>query len=169
VFALLTLAISAGCVNTQDSAVTDGPNKMLAIVLPAPSDAELATLQGGGKNQPYRVGAGRQVPATENKVTLSNLSWRQDQGSYKTMISVQSVGARAIRVGMRLNNNVPGLELSFSGSNAILRGSAIVSASTKDIFWSPVLNGDTATIELTVPELPKKDAVLEVPTVSHLP
>jgi hypothetical protein len=168
--ALMTLAISTGCVNTQDSAAADGPTKMRAIVLPAPDDVELSALRGGGKGEPYRVGAGRPVPVAESRIALSTLPWTKDAaGAYKTEISIQSVGARSIRVGLRLNVGVPNLELAFDGSSGILRGDNIVSATSKDLFWSPVLNGDTVKISLTTSTLPKSNAVLEVPLVSHIP
>jgi hypothetical protein len=167
---LYSFLICLGCTNTQTTAATNTHSKMHAIILPAPSDSELATLQGGRKDEPLRVGVGRQVPVSESRVALNSLSWRQDpSGSYKAEISVQSIGARAIRVGLRLSVDVPSLDLSFGGSSAILHGSAIVSASDKDIYWSPVLDGDTVLIELTTRAPPKSGAVLEVPVVSHIP
>jgi predicted small secreted protein len=167
--ALSAIAVS-GCINTLDGAAADESSKVHSIVLSAPSDSELATLRGGSKSEPLRVGIGRSVPTSESRVALNKLSWqRVASDSYTATISLQSVGAKSIRAGLRLSAEVPSLVLSFDGSDATLRSSAIVSTNGSDVYWSPVLAGDTLKIVLTARTPPTSNVVLEIPVVSHIP
>lgn len=140
-------------------------NAVHSIVLAAPSSSELSALKTGGKGAPLQVGIGREVPLAQRSVRLHDLAWKKIDGVYRATISVQSMTARSLRVGMRLNKNAP-LECSFKGSAAVSAAALVVQGT--DVYWSPVIDGDTAWIELNAPTIPNQDVVLEIKSVSHI-
>jgi hypothetical protein len=162
--AAMTAIICTGCAN----APSEGTAITHAIILPSPTDAERNTLRPSSKGTPLQVGFGREVPSAQRRLVLRSLKWRATSGGYAATISVQSIGARSLRVAMRLNENVSGLEFSFRGSSAIPT-SALVIDTGSEPYWSPVINGDTLWIELKTTTLPARDIVLELPLVSHIP
>jgi hypothetical protein len=146
---------------------------MREITLPPPAPSEGAALGKGGKDQPYQVGFGRPVPGDQQQVALSSLSWSEAPGGgRRATVSVRSSGAKSVRVGIRLADAPEGLKLTFAGPNgpiSVVDGGAVASQSSGDPYWSPVVEGDTATIELSAPSTPAAGAVLHILTVSHIP
>jgi hypothetical protein len=146
---------------------SDSPtNAAHSIVLAAPSSSELSALKTGGKGTPMQVGIGREIPRAQQSIRLHDLAWKKVDGVYRTIISVQSITARSLRVGMRLNKSVTQLECSFKGSVAISAAALVVQGN--EVYWSPVIDGDTASIEFNAPAIPSQDLVLEIKNVSHI-
>ena len=159
----------------------------LRIALPTPTDAERALLKArnaasasGAKTStlkgPLALAFPRDVPATSATIPLAALSWQTlGDGSRAAKIQVTSTGALALRVALALPAVDTGIDVRFSGngSRATVFGPIPANTIASDaqrfgVFWSPVLDGDTATIELhvesgaSVPNVP-----LSIARVSH--
>ena len=115
----------------------------------------------------------RQRPATSD---WSDLAWvAAPDGGRRARIDVASPGAAALRVALALPASVPGLSVRFAakGDGAPVIGEFSGAAIAEDTlragrFWSPVLAGDVAAIELHVAAgVAVPDGVLAVPRVSH--
>jgi lysyl endopeptidase len=153
----------------------------LRIDLPAPAAAEIASLAAfnarrEGKGQPLAIGFGRDVASAARRVRLSDLAWvAAPDGGRSARFDVASPGAAALRVALALPEGAAGLSVRFAsmGAGAAVSGDVSGAAIAEDTrragqFWSPVLAGDTAAVELHVAAgaaIP--DAVLAVPRVSH--
>lgn len=158
---------------------TDAPS--LRIDLPAPGAAEVASVAAfnarrDGKGQPLAIGFGRDVASAVRRVRLSDLAWvAAPDGGRSARFDVASPGAAALRVALALPEGTAGLSVRFAskGAGAAVHGEVSGAAIAEDTlragqFWSPVLAGDTAAVELHVAAgaaIP--DAVLAVPRVSH--
>jgi len=159
------------------------------IVLAAPSASERASLKAlnaapshsGAKRAaqsakgPLAVGFGRVVPAASRDVALASLDWQaQADGSRVAHVVVQSPGAVALRVALALPSIAPGLTVSFATADGATVHAPVPAADvTADgaqhlAYWSPVLEGDTAVIELrATPSLALDGVTLTIPAVSH--
>ncbi len=129
-----------------------------------------------GKGQPLAIGFGREVAGAARRVPLPELTWvAAPDGSRSARFTVASPGAAALRVALALPASAAGLSVRFAASGAERRvfgayaGAAIAADTATDgQFWSPVLAGDVATIELVVPAgAPIPADTLVVPRVSH--
>jgi len=142
----------------------------LRIALPAPTGNERATLaarnatraSGGAKSGnlkgPIALAFPRDVPAGGSAISLAGLSWQAlADGGRAAKIVIVSPGAAALRVALQLPAIDPGVSLRFSGNGerAQVFGPVpanVVAGDTQrfGVFWSPVLDGDTATLEIHV-------------------
>jgi len=122
------------------------------------------------------VGFGRELPATARTIHLSALTWTADgDGGRAARIQIRSPNAAALRVAMQLTATDADLSVRFAGSGAAATvfGPIPASAIAQDVarfgqFWSPVLEGDVATIELRVGSgVPVDDLTLVLPRVAH--
>ena len=161
----------------------------LRIVLPEPTAAERDQLrQRNQAARPARAGRAttlkgpvaiafpRDVPTSAQNVSLASLPWQTLAGGARAAkLSIASPGAAALRTALRLTGTVGSVELRFSGSGEHARtfGPVAASAVASDTahfgsFWSPVLDGDVATIEFEVAAGAKvPDAMLTVVRISH--
>lgn len=155
------------------------------IDLAAPTAAEAAPMKSynaasgagrDGKGHPLAIGFGRELPATARTVPLAELTWiAAPDGSRTARIEVASAGAAALRVALVLPAAHPDLSVRFAGSaaNAQVFGDYPVNAIAEEavrsgLFWSPVLAGDTATIEIhAAADASISDVTLQIPRVSH--
>ncbi len=158
----------------------DAPSR--AIFLPRPTAAEYATLRpasvGSDPNSKPRksrgaaVGFPRVIPAPDNAIPLADLPWQTlPDGTRTARIELTSRGAVAIRVQIGLDNPLDGLVLRFKGSAsaALIFANTAAAIVGNHAFWTPVLEGESATIELEVaPGVAAGDAILAVPMISHL-
>jgi len=158
------------------------------IALPEPTAAERASLAArnaptitrGEKatklKGPLALGFPRDVPAATRSIPLATLAWQAlADGSHAARIDVMSPGAAALRVALQVPPLDPGVALRFSGNGPRARvfGPLPANAAASDTtrfgrFWTPVLDGDVATIELHVEagvRIPA--AVVGVAGVSH--
>src|ERR1022692_2010692 len=198
-FALLTIAISANAQLSAPPATYRpvNPNKAQiepALLLPAdaaarsillstPTNAErqgltpkLATKTSKDGIVPKRrrliIGFARQVAPAQGSFKLSDLAWAQTVGGTQAAhISLTSSGAAAIRIGLLLTGGPTTLEMRFKGSSntAHVFGPYPAALAHESIYWSPVLEGETGIIELTLPAGVSPDAgIVSVPMISHL-
>ena len=167
----------------QDYSSTPIP---LRITLPEVTDAEDADWEGRERTVPLQIGFGREIPAAYQDDLAPRLTWvTLSDGRLVSALSVTSPGARALRVAVYASLD-PGAELRFSGPAdldhhfAPLTQSDFVpqaseSAAVDDPLlsdppmWSPVIEGETAWIEVTLPSSAALSTfLLYVDQVSHL-
>ena len=172
-------------------ATVDGPRAKAALVLPAAAaarridlarpvaadEADLAAYNArrSGKGQPLAIGFGRDVPHSVRTVALAGLAWTTTaDGGRVARIEVASPGAAALRVALALPTASAGLSVRFAGAGAgaafgAVSAAAIAAATSRaGQYWSPVLAGEAAGVELHVAAgAPLPDAMLAIPRVSH--
>ncbi len=170
-------------------ATVDGPRATAALVLPAaaaarridlarPAAADEAALAAynarrGGKGQPLAIGFGRDVPHAARMVALAGLAWTTAaDGARVASNEVASPGAAALRVALALPPASAGLSVRFAGADTAfgaVSADAIAAATSRaGQYWSPVLAGEAAAVELHVAAgAPLPDATLAIPRVSH--
>src|SRR5437773_12057822 len=122
---------------------------------------------------PLQIGIARSVGAGDSIIRLADLPWESVQGGGSAVrIELTSNGASALRLGMRLRNARGGLTLRFAGASALSNVFGPVAARdfpATFLYWSPVLDGEHAIVEFALPPgVSPGDAVLELPTISHL-
>jgi len=137
-----------------------------AIALPAPSSAELAPLgpsrlaaarksaSASGKRVPLKIGLVRDIDRRTQALDSVALPWqRLADGSRAARVDVRSAGAAAVRIGVMLSAPGAGVTLRFAGSAhpEDVFGPFAASAFGGDNSWSPILEGDTGTMEIVVP------------------
>jgi hypothetical protein len=142
----------------------------LRIALPEATASERAELKArnattarsgtksGSLKGPLALAFPRDIPAGGSAHSLAGLNWQAlADGSRAVKIDIVSPGARALRVALQLPPLDPGITLRFSGNgeHAQVFGPIPANAVASDtqrfgVFWSPVLDGDTATIEIHV-------------------
>jgi hypothetical protein len=158
------------------------------IVLPEPTSAERDALKarnaqassmGGVKKATTKrslaIAFPRDVPADSKVVQLASLSWQTlADGTRAARVQVTSPTAAALRVAMQLSNAPANMTLAFAGNGVngqtfAVSGNEVASDSTRyGMFWSPVLDGDVATIEIRVPSGGiAADATLTLTKISH--
>jgi lysyl endopeptidase len=155
------------------------------IELEAPGAAEAAPMKSynaagatgsDGKGHPLAIGFGRELPMTARTIPLSKLTWiAAPDGGRTARIEIASAGAAALRVALMMSAAHPDLTVRFAGSaaNATVFGDYPVNAIAEEsmrsgLFWSPVLAGETATIEFhAAADVSVSDVTLRIPRVSH--
>lgn len=156
------------------------------VALPEPTAAERALLpahnaavpgaQGKAALKALAVAFPRNIPEGSRTIALAALPWQPlGDGSRAARLDVASPGAAALRVALALSANVPGVTLRFTGNGANARPLGPVAANDVAAdaarfgeFWSPVLDGDVATIEFQIASgIGIPDAVLTLVRVSH--
>jgi lysyl endopeptidase len=118
-----------------------------------------------------QIGIGRVV--TDPAQSSAALHWTAVPGGSAAQWKVVSLGAAALRVGLDASLLREGVELRFAGAaepgivyGPFTRGSV---ANVDATYWSPVLEGDSAIVEVFVPEvLSPAAARLRIAAVSHL-
>jgi hypothetical protein len=152
------------------------------IDLTPPSDAEQAALQSraaavpGGpalsaKRQVRAIGFTRRLPGGDRSLTRAALPWQSvSDGGKVAQVVVRSPGAAAIRLGLSMPVPTAGVTLRFAGADARVYGpySAAGVAQVRT-YWSPVLDGASATLEIYLPAGVAPDKVdLRMAKISHL-
>ena len=140
------------------------------VVLSPPSAADLEALKAKNatvpvktvgrpsprKARPLAIGFPRRLPADARSIVLDGLRWQAvADGGRVARIEITSPGAEGLRVALALPQAHPDLTLRFTGNGprAAVHGpyvaNAVSEAADRDgMFWTPVLEGDTAIIEL---------------------
>jgi lysyl endopeptidase len=159
----------------------------LTIALSAPSAQEKVRLKTAGtpgaagvgaaatsvKRRALPVGFARVVPGGERPLSTATMPWQAlADGGRAARINISSPGAAAIRVGVTMKTAVPNVALRFVGAGEPQRifgpftAQEITAAGT---YWSPVLEGELATLEIYLPPgAAPADVQLAIPMISHL-
>ena len=167
--------------------LTPAGTPSLAIALTAPSAAERARLDSAGtsavarpgtpaqqvKRRALAVGFARTIPGGARPLAMAAMLWQPlPDGGKAARIVVSSPGAAAIRIGVTLTTAATGVALRFAGSGQPVQIYGPVSAkevSASSVYWSPVLEGDSATLEIYLPRgVAPTDVQLALPEISHL-
>ncbi len=138
--------------------------------------ASAATTTGTVARKPgaaLRIGIPRAVPISAARIRLADLAWQPAAGGgTAARIALTSGGALALRLGIGMTDAPAGLVLRFQGSGAPGQTFDPVAASTMPTahpYWSPVLSGDRAVVELALPAgVAPGNATLQLPVISHL-
>ena len=154
-----------------------------AIRLDAPTAQELTKLKTVN-NDPKRaeqkrslaIGLARDVPADVRVVSADALTWTPVADGRVARLDVTSIGAAGIRVALTITPTDPDVTVRFSGTavDAPIFGpypaNRIAQVATMEgAYWSPVIDGDTASIELHAPAGVDVAGIrLSVLRVSHL-
>ncbi len=138
----------------------DAPARRVDLGMPtAAEEAVLARRPQAGMTQKrLAIGFGRAVPQDERSIRLDSLDWQvMPDGTRVAHIQVASTGARSLRIALAGPQADPDIVLRLQGSDAAAEVmgpyvlNEIAQASTGDgQWWSPVLEGSTATIEIAV-------------------
>jgi lysyl endopeptidase len=136
----------------------------------ATSKATSATSSGSGERaKPLQIGYPRGIPALLRNVPLALLPWQTlADGSRVIRAEIRAVDAAALRVGYRVEGPTLGLQLRFAGNgrDEVYSSTALPDA---ELTWSPVLEGETATIELRLlPNFSTDQFRVTLERLSHL-
>ena len=141
------------------------------IRLGAPEAAAISALKAAnarGDSKRLEVGIGRELPGSEQALAVAR--WINAPGGSVARWQVTSEAALSLRVALRAPSWPANAELRFAGNaQPVVYGpyAGANAAAAGAAYWSPVLEGDTATVEVFVPRgeaLPD----LDVARVSHL-
>lgn len=157
-----------------------------AIALPRPTEGERSALKAANARRakvgaprakgPLTIGFGRAIPTVERTVALAGLAWVPTaDGGRAARIAIESPEAAAVRVSLKLSAGDPDLVLRFSGSDPAagvfgpVPANAVAEATARDgQYWSPVLQGTTAIVELHALAGARLDGDLVIARASHL-
>jgi hypothetical protein len=169
-----------------------------SIVLPAPTQAERGMLKSANalrlapaaapaatdpsrvsKSRPLAIGYGRAVPSAERVVAGAMLDWVVVEGGHAARIEVRSEGAAALRVALAAELPA-GVAVRVRGAAAdapvygpfelaTLDRAALAGTPGAPSWWSPVLDGAVAVIEVFAPAAVDPATVaITLAGVSHL-
>ena len=156
----------------------------LRIVLP---QADVASMQAGGTaggNQPLQIGFHRAMPDEYQGDLSALMEWTPlADGSIASAVSVTSPEALAVRAGIRAELG-PGGEIRFFGGGSSSKDGAqgrarqVLPVMTRtdfqedgelEIVWSPIVEGDTIGIEVTLPSREALSAFsFSIEKISHI-
>lgn len=167
--------------------LTPAGSPQFAIVLSTPSANEKASLNAAGataadsgtaaqrvvKRRVRKIGFARALPDGEKPLAMASLPWQSmPDGGKAARIVVSSPGAAAIRIGMTMTTAAADVALRFVGSAQPRQIYGPVSARevvASKRYWSPLLEGDAATLEIYLPPgVAATEVKLALPLISHL-
>ena len=122
--------------------------------------------------QPLAIGYSRPVGAS---LALRDLVWTATtDGTRVARVELTSPGARALRVALALRSQDAGITVRVADAVgdvvvAAWPSAEITQATSRDgALWSPVVEGDTAIVEVEVPAGANPGATLDIAQVAHL-
>ena len=114
---------------------------------PAVESSKKASADGADRSKPFQIGFPRDIAADARSLPLATLPWQAlPDGSRVARIEVLAADAVAFRIGYHVDGPAAGLQIRFSGVGRDEIYAATVDSA--DRAWSPVLEGDTGTLEL---------------------
>jgi|GEM_PF-1369709 len=151
----------------------------LFIALPAPEPAAIDTLKQNNDDasaapKALQIGFSRTIPPAQRKpFGQSALPWVTTQdGGQTAHINVRSPDAAALRIALNISKAPAGTELRFFGSREPERILGPVYPSqfmAESPYWSPVVEGDTLTVEIYLAAGATADQLsIDIPQISHL-
>lgn len=109
---------------------------------------KVASSNGNERAKPFQIGYSRNIPELLRSLPLGALPWQMlPDGSRALRVEVRAADAAAFRVAYRLEGPALGLQVRFAGNgrDEVYTSNVLPDAA---LTWSPVLEGDTATVEL---------------------
>ena len=165
--------------------VAGAPARLIELI--APSASELARFKAGNaarsaqgnrgrhaSSKALAVGFSRDLPASARTIALAELTWvATSDGGRSARIQIRAPSAAAVRIALRAAVADAAVTLQFSGASGMVFGPVPWDAITQDTrrfgeFWSPVLEGEVATIDLHAgPDAVTEGMTLEMPRMAH--
>jgi lysyl endopeptidase len=154
------------------------------IELAAPAITEMARFKAGNaargaqgrrlSSKALAIGFSRDTPESARGIALSALTWvAAGDGGRVARIEVRSPDAAALRVALRVAPTAADVTLQFAGADGKIFGPVPLRDVAQDTlrfgeFWSPVMEGDSAIIELHAGrDVAVEGVVLDLPRVAH--
>ena len=133
---------------------------------------EVKSANGQSWNKRLQIGIGRDVPQSQEADSAA-LLWMPVSGGLAAHWEVSSSGARALRLGFIAAKLPAGIEIRFAGEGD--RDTVYGPFAAADVvamgatFWSPVLEGERAFVEIFLPGVDSPfDVGMVLAQVSHL-
>lgn len=152
-----------------------GSNEVAHRVSAAPWDASVveaskaAASNLSDRAKPLQIGYPRDIPAAARSLPLASLLWQTlPDNSRVIRVEILAADAAAFRVAYRIDGPAAGLQVRFAGAG---RDEVYASdaASGTGLMWSPVLEGDTGTLELRLMAgIDAAQFAVTLETLSHL-
>jgi lysyl endopeptidase len=107
----------------------------------------------GTRTKALQIGVEREVGGAA-EADSATLLWHDVAGGAVAHWHVTSSGASALRVGLAMRTMATGVEIRFTGSDGVtVYGPfSVADVRGQSPYWSPVVQGDTAVVELFVPD-----------------
>jgi len=168
-----------------ETLLTPASAPQYVLTLPAPTADEKSVLKAAsqtrnakglpttsGKGRPLEIGFPRTLVTGDGRLDMDSLPWQAVSDGIAARVSVTSKGAAAVRLGISLPQTDPDITFRFVGSDRPQQVfgpyPANKLAQTK-IYWSPVLEGETATMEIFLPSgVSPRSVSIAMPQLSHL-
>jgi hypothetical protein len=151
--------------------------KTLQVRLAPVPDDDIKSLREHNRRsgKAMQIGIGRDIPQTQPSGPLSSaFDWIPTaDGGLAARFAVTSPGAKGLRMGITVTRLDDEVEMRFFGSDKPQRihgpvDAAIVRAQ-QPIYWSPVTDGETSTLEVYLPPgISPQSAAFDIPRLSHL-
>jgi hypothetical protein len=147
-----------------------GSLPQLSLQLSPPDAAEIVAAKRANataRNSPLQIGIGRAI--VDGAATSESLKWERVAGGVLAHWRITSPAAKALRVGLAVQSMERDVRIRYAGTGggAVYGPFVIADLKAAGTHWSPVLTGETAVIEIFVPEgtaLPK----LSIAQIAHL-
>ncbi len=139
----------------------------------AGSPAKSSRMTQSGKGVPLKIGFARALPDGDRPLYLSAMPWQKTaDGGRAVRIDVTSPGAAGIRLALETSVTDPDVSFRFaesSGARQVYGPVPANKAAASKPYWSPVLEGDTATVEIYLPaDVDPASVQIAIPQISHL-
>jgi len=170
----VTEAPSAGAMGAAEFAAAAKTAPARVLSLPAPTRTDLVSLQSRRLKQdrdgmPLEIGVNRKVE--RSRIDLNALAWQPlADGGRSARFTLASESAAALRAALSLRGGgAKSVRLHFAGNDGRVFEQAGADFAGNAQAWSPVVSGDTLTVELILPKgVNPKSLSLNVPQLSHL-
>jgi hypothetical protein len=175
-FALLGALAAAPAVGAAERLVLDSAiAEVVPIELGEPDLQEIEAVRQANAarfEKRLQIGIGRWVAGHANAHSRA-LRWRPVAGGSAAQWEISSLGAQGLRVAIDIGELPDSVQVRFAGNgDDAVYGPSSASDALRDaegLFWSPVLEGDHATVELFVPYThAPADVSIGIARVSHL-
>jgi lysyl endopeptidase len=152
-----------------------GMTKASVVSLGVADDADIEMVRhanADASNKRLQIGIGREVPRSA-AASSASLDWQAVSGGMAAHWMVSSAGARAIRIGLDVARLAPSAEVRFAGNGGAgtVYGPYSIAdlTSAQGTWWSPVLEDDSALVEVFVGDrVAVADVSISIALVSHL-
>lgn len=143
--------------------------------LEAPGAPEVLKSGGDKAGPPNQIGVSRRDALATLDAEALRPEWVRVAGGHVLVLRVRSVGAKRLRVGLRIPTLLEGLEIRVAGTREADRH--LLSASWlretygahPGLIWTPATEGEAQDIEIFVPHgVPPERGTVAVENVSHL-
>jgi hypothetical protein len=157
----------------------DGASRY-TLTLQPPTVSELASLKGPAvgttglsiKARRLKIGFARRGPTGDQALPLAALPWQPVSGGAAARIEIRSPTAKSLRLGVELDSADRHVALRLAGSASpekVYGPYLATEVARAKRFWTPILDGDTATLEIYLPQGVSAGSVrLAIPQISHL-